>query len=113
MKAAEPSFEDAVLRLEEIVAALEGGTLPLGESLRQFEEAISLSRYCAAQLEDAEAKIRALTTVSPEVKASTAAAAPVSAHAVSANRLVPDDVSPRLPLTSRSPSAGWDPFAEE
>jgi exodeoxyribonuclease VII small subunit len=55
------SFEEAVTRLEEIVSALETGNLPLDECLRQFEVAVSLSRYCAARLETAEKQIRVLT----------------------------------------------------
>jgi len=57
----ELKFEDAVERLEEIVAALETGSLPLDECLRRFEQAVSLSRLCAAQLETAEQQIRVLT----------------------------------------------------
>jgi exodeoxyribonuclease VII small subunit len=55
------SFEDAVLQLEQIVGALEAGTLPLDESLRRFEEAVALSRQCAEQLTAAEKQISVLT----------------------------------------------------
>ena len=55
------SFEDAVLQLEQIVGALETGTLPLDESLRRFEEAVALSRRCAEQLAAAEKQISVLT----------------------------------------------------
>jgi len=55
------SFEDAVARLEEIVGAMETGTLPLDECLRRFEQAVGLSRFCAAKLESAEQQIRVLT----------------------------------------------------
>jgi exodeoxyribonuclease VII small subunit len=55
------SFEEAVGRLEEIVAQLESGALPLGECLRRFEQAVTLSRHCSAQLENAERQIRVLT----------------------------------------------------
>ncbi len=54
------SFEEAVSRLEAIVAAMEMGTLPLQDCLKQFEEAVSLSRKCAAKLEAADAAIRLL-----------------------------------------------------
>ncbi len=56
------SFEEAVARLEEIVATLEAGNLPLDDCLRQFEQAVALSRHCAGQLEAAEAQIQVLTT---------------------------------------------------
>lgn len=55
------SFEDAVGRLEEIVSAMETGSLPLEECLSRFEQAVGLSRYCAAKLEAAEQQIRVLT----------------------------------------------------
>jgi exodeoxyribonuclease VII small subunit len=55
------SFEDAVARLEEIVSAMEAGSLPLEECLNRFEQAVGLSRYCAAKLEAAEQQIRVLT----------------------------------------------------
>lgn len=58
---AELTFEDAVVRLEEIVNALEGGSLTLDESLRRFEEAVALSRHCSVQLDEAEKQIRLLT----------------------------------------------------
>jgi exodeoxyribonuclease VII small subunit len=56
----ELTFEEAVGRLEAIVSAMEMGTLPLQDCLKQFEEAVALSRHCAAQLEQAETAIRVL-----------------------------------------------------
>ncbi|MCC2671310.1 MAG: xseB [Armatimonadetes bacterium] len=56
------SFEQAVSRLEEIVSAMEAGNLPLDDCLRQFEDAVSLSRHCAAKLDAAEQKITVLST---------------------------------------------------
>ena len=55
------SFEDAVVRLEEIVSAMESGSLPLDDCLAQFERAVALSRHCAAKLETAERQIRLLS----------------------------------------------------
>lgn len=54
------SFEDAVARLEETVAALESGALSLDESMRRFEQAVALSRHCAARLDAAERQISVL-----------------------------------------------------
>ena len=54
------SFEQAISRLEEIVNAMEAGNLPLDDCLRQFEDAVGLSRYCAAKLDAAEQKITVL-----------------------------------------------------
>lgn len=55
------SFEEAVARLEQIVGAMETGNLPLDECLRQFEQAVTLSRYCAGKLDAAEKQISVLT----------------------------------------------------
>jgi exodeoxyribonuclease VII small subunit len=53
-------FEDCLTRLEQIVSALEAGNLPLEESLKVFEEGISLARHCARYLDDAERRIEVL-----------------------------------------------------
>ena len=50
-------FEDALVRLETIVAELEKGDLPLDDSLKIFEEGIKLSKNCLKMLDDAEKKI--------------------------------------------------------
>lgn len=56
-----PKFEEALARLEQIVATLEAGTLSLDESLRAFEEGIALVRYCGQCLEAVERRIELLT----------------------------------------------------
>jgi exodeoxyribonuclease VII small subunit len=53
-------FEDCLTRLEQIVSALETGNLPLEESLKVFEEGITLARHCARYLDDAERRIEIL-----------------------------------------------------
>jgi exodeoxyribonuclease VII small subunit len=53
-------FEDCLSRLEQIVAALETGNLPLEESLKVFEEGVQLSRHCAKYLDEAERRIEML-----------------------------------------------------
>jgi len=50
-------FEKAFKELETIVQRLEGEELPLDESLRLFEQGISLSRFCHQRLEEVEKKI--------------------------------------------------------
>jgi exodeoxyribonuclease VII small subunit len=54
------NFEAALARLETVVAQLESGELTLAESLRIFEEGVSLSRLCAERLDQAEARIEQL-----------------------------------------------------
>ena len=56
-----PDFESALAELEEIVARLEQGDLPLEESLRQFERGVVLTRICQKALAQAEQKIRILS----------------------------------------------------
>ena len=53
-------FEESLARLEQIVAALESGNLPLEESLKVFEEGVALARHCGRYLEDAERRIEML-----------------------------------------------------
>jgi exodeoxyribonuclease VII small subunit len=57
----QPGFEEALARLEKIVKSLEDGDLPLEDSLRLFEEGVSLTRLCAARLEEAQKRIDVLT----------------------------------------------------
>jgi exodeoxyribonuclease VII small subunit len=53
-------FEEALARLEAIVAELERGELPLEDSMRIFEEGIKLSKACLKMLEEAERKVEIL-----------------------------------------------------
>jgi len=57
---ADPSFEDALARLEGIVTRLEKGELSLEESLELYEQGIALSRLCHGQLAEAEGRIELL-----------------------------------------------------
>jgi exodeoxyribonuclease VII small subunit len=56
----EKKFEDALRELEDIVKRLESGDLPLEESLKIFEEGVTLSRYCVRKLEEAEKRVSIL-----------------------------------------------------
>ena len=55
--ATEWTYEKAMARLEQIVAALEGGRCTLDESLKLFEEGTKLTAYCQKALKTAEQKI--------------------------------------------------------
>lgn len=57
------TYEQAIKRLEEIVATFEQGTLSLDESLKLYEEGAKLSEFCHKSLEDAKQKIIALNEV--------------------------------------------------
>ena len=53
-------FEDSLKKLEAIVAQLEEGDLALEESLKLFEEGVSLSAACKQELDAAEGKVQML-----------------------------------------------------
>jgi len=53
-------FEAAIAELETIVKKLEDGDLPLETSLQLYERGVHLSRFCHAQLEQAEKRIEIL-----------------------------------------------------
>ena len=55
-----PSFEDGIKRLSDIVQALERGDLPLEDSLRLFEEGVSLSRASQERLDSAQKRVEEL-----------------------------------------------------
>ena len=56
----QPNFEEAMLKLEEIVNELENGDVPLEQAIELFQEGIGLSGYCNQKLEQAERKIERL-----------------------------------------------------
>ncbi len=53
-------FEAAIAELETIVKKLEEGDLPLETSLQLYERGVQLSRFCHAQLEQAEKRVEIL-----------------------------------------------------
>lgn len=57
----EMTFEAAMTRLEAVVRALEDGKTPLEESMKLYEEGVSLVRICSGKLEEAERKVNILT----------------------------------------------------
>jgi exodeoxyribonuclease VII small subunit len=54
------TFEQAFAELEELVAQLERGDLPLEEALVRFERGQALADHCNELLERAELKLRKL-----------------------------------------------------
>ena len=64
--AAEPGnapkkFEELLARLEEIVAEMESGDLPLEKLLAGYEEGMRLVKACGDRLADAEQKVEILS----------------------------------------------------
>jgi exodeoxyribonuclease VII small subunit len=64
--AAEPSFEDSLIELENVVHDLEDGRLGLTESLGRYEEGVKHLKRCYQLLEQAEQKIGLLTGVNDD-----------------------------------------------
>lgn len=64
MAAPEPappvSFESALTELESLIAKMEGGQLPLAESLAAYKRGTELLQFCQAQLKDAQQQVRVL-----------------------------------------------------
>jgi len=58
--AAPERFEDLLGRLRGLVERLEGGNLPLEESLKAFEEGMELCKRGASILDSAEKKVEML-----------------------------------------------------
>ncbi len=57
---AAPDFEKSLQELEQLVARLERGDLPLAESLALFEQGVSLTRACHGALAEAQQKVSML-----------------------------------------------------
>ena len=57
MSAKKVTFEQQLQRLEEIVASLEKGDVPLADSLALFEEGTKLIGACSRQLDQAEQQV--------------------------------------------------------
>ena len=55
---AKKSFEENMIRLEQIVRTLEKGDAPLEESLKLFQQGTELVRACGKLLDDAELQVK-------------------------------------------------------
>ncbi len=60
MAVKKPTFEEAMARLETIVAGLERGDVPLEEAMGLFEEGTALMKQCSQALDKAEQKVAKL-----------------------------------------------------
>ncbi|MBW1988195.1 MAG: exodeoxyribonuclease VII small subunit, partial [Deltaproteobacteria bacterium] len=56
----ELTFEQAMEKLQSIVAEMEQGDLPLESALSRFEEGMKLSRFLAAKLDEVQKKVAIL-----------------------------------------------------
>ena len=60
MTKSELRFEQALERLEAVVAKLEAGNASLDEALSLYEEGMELIRQCNAQLDGAQQRVEAV-----------------------------------------------------
>lgn len=54
------SFEQAMADLEQLVAQMEAGDLPLEASVAAYKRGVELVRYCNAQLESVDQQVKLL-----------------------------------------------------
>lgn len=59
-KKKEPSFEEALEKLESLVASMESGEVPLATLVEKFEDGSKLVKICEGRLKQAELKIEKL-----------------------------------------------------
>ena len=59
-KKKEPAFEEALEKLESLVASMESGDVPLSTLVEKFEEGSKLVKVCEDRLKQAELKIEKL-----------------------------------------------------
>ena len=58
--AAPESFEQAMAELEQLVAQMEAGTLPLEASVAAYKRGAGLVRFCGTQLDRVDQQVRML-----------------------------------------------------
>ncbi len=61
------SYEQLYARLQEVVARLEAGELPLEETLQLYEQGVRLAAECQRLLDAAELRVRQLSVVDPGI----------------------------------------------
>ena len=55
------SFEQAIKELEDVVAKLENGQVPLEDSIKLYEMGNDLKKHCEQKLKEAEEKVSQIT----------------------------------------------------
>lgn len=103
----QPSFEDALVELQQIVDQLESGSLGLEDSLRQYERGAALLRRCYGLLESAERRIEVLTGQTADGELTTAPFDATATHEPAASK------AGRRPRTRASRPTEPEPRIEE
>jgi len=65
------TFEKSLKQLEDVVARLEQGDLPLDEAMKLFQEGMRLSRLCSQRLATVEQEIKRLVAEGDRLKLET------------------------------------------
>jgi exodeoxyribonuclease VII small subunit len=60
MSAVPSTYEDALAELERLVAAMEGGHLPLDKLLESYKRGAELLAFCRSRLEAVEQQVKVL-----------------------------------------------------
>lgn len=58
--ASPPNFESALTELEQVVASMEAGQMPLEDSLTAYRRGMELLKYCQTALQDAQQQVKIL-----------------------------------------------------
>jgi len=58
----DPSFEDAMQRLDEIVAGMEDSQLSLEEMISSYEEGVSLLKLCRQRIDGARRRVELISS---------------------------------------------------
>ncbi len=67
----ELSFEEALMKLENIVRELESGRIKLDDAVSAYEQAVKLKQFCEKKLQAAQLKIEKIeVTPAGEIKTS-------------------------------------------
>ena len=69
---AELTFEEALAALEQVVSQLEGGQVPLEQSIALYERGDALKKHCEAQLGEADLKVEKIVAGGDGTAAGTA-----------------------------------------
>ncbi|MGG4481761.1 exodeoxyribonuclease VII small subunit [Paenibacillus illinoisensis] len=64
----ELNFEEAMAALEDIVAQLEHGDVPLEQAIDLFQRGMKLSQFCGIKLEQVERKIEMIVEEDGELR---------------------------------------------
>ena len=94
----ESSFEQAMDRLEEIVALMEGDRMPLDEMVSSYEEGMGLLKVCRQRIEVARRRIE-MITADAEGKPALAPFDPATA-----TELPEDKPRPAAPARKKKPA---------